>query len=336
MLDGGQIAGIIIAVLIIGSIILFLALSIKIVPQASFFMVERLGKFKKSWQAGIHFMIPVIDRIVLKETIREKVIDFPAQNVITKDNVTMRVDTVTYLQIMDPQKYFYGVENAVLAIENLVATTLRNFLGNITVDETLTSRNRINGELTQILDVASDAWGVKVNRVELKEIAPPASILQAMEKLLQAERDKSAIITEAEGYKTSKIERALGDSEAIKYLAEANKQKTILEAEANQEKIRLEAEANKEKIILEGEGRRRYVELLKAAGVDQKILQWIALDKIDTLANGNATKIIIPPDLASTARSMSTFATLFDSKDEAKNHSNNHHINLNELIEETK
>ncbi|OYD27182.1 regulator of protease activity HflC (stomatin/prohibitin superfamily) [Mycoplasma testudineum] len=295
-MDIGAIIGIVILVLVLLLEIILIAISVKVVPQANFYIVERLGKYLKTWKGGIHFLVPFVDKIVLRETLREKVIDFPSQNVITKDNVTMKVNTVTYMQIMDSQKYFYGVESAILAIENLVATTLRNFLGNVTVDETLTSRNRINGELTQILDEASDAWGVKVNRVELKEITPPPTILQSMEKLLQAERDKQAIITEAQGYKTAKIARAEGDSEAMVKIASANK-----------ERIVLEAEANKEKMILEGQARKQYVELLAKAGVDEKVLQWIALDKIDSLANGNATKIIIPPDLAQVSKVMATF-----------------------------
>lgn len=276
-----------IAVLILAGLFLvltlvLLALSIRIVPQADFWIVERLGKYLKTWKGGLHIKVPMIDYIVFKENLKEKVIDFPSQSVITKDNVTMKVNTVTYLQIMDPKKYHYGVENAISAIENLVATTLRNFLGNITVDETLTSRTKINLELTQLLDEASDSWGVKVNRVELKEIMPPTTILQAMEKLLQAERDKTAMITESEGIRDSQIARATGEARA---------------------KI-LIAEAERDRLVLEAEGKKKYVELLASAQISPQVLQWLSLDKIDALANGNATKIIIPPDLSSVAKIM--------------------------------
>lgn len=278
----GLIIGLALLAIFVALIAILVAMSIRIVPQADFWIVERLGKYLKTWKGGLHFKMPMIDRVVFKENLREKVIDFPSQSVITKDNVTMKVNTVTYLQIMDPSKYFYGVENAISAIENLVATTLRNFLGNITVDETLTSRTKINLELTQLLDEASDSWGVKVNRVELKEIAPPSTILQAMEKLLQAERDKTAMITEATAYRESQIARAEGEASA---------------------KI-LIADATKTSLILEAEGKKKYVELLTTANVNDQVLQWIALDKIEVLANGNATKIIIPPDLNSVAKVM--------------------------------
>lgn len=285
---------IIITAVVCAIVVIFLLIiiftSIKVVPQANFYIVERLGKYRSTLKGGIHILAPFIDKIVKKESLKEKVIDFPSQRVITKDNVTMTIDTVTYLQILDPHCYYYGVDNAIKAIENLVATTLRNFLGNKTVNDTLTSRQEINAELTKTLDEAANAWGIKVNRVELKEISPPPSVQQAMEKLLQAERDKTARITEAEGYRESMIKKAEGESEAMIKLATAKKQSLILEAQ----------------------GKKESVQLLMSSNINEKVLTWISLDKVDVLANGNATKIILPPNLTSLASIMSTFDALKD------------------------
>ncbi|MDE5553152.1 MAG: SPFH/Band 7/PHB domain protein [Malacoplasma sp.] len=280
----------VVCALILIFLLIIIFTSIKIVPQAHFYIVERLGKYKSTLKGGIHILAPFIDKIVKKESLKEKVIDFPSQRVITKDNVTMAIDTVTYLQILDPHCYYYGVDNAIKAIENLVATTLRNFLGNKTVNDALTSRQDINMELTKTLDEAANAWGIKVNRVELKEISPPPSIQQAMEKLLQAERDKTARITEAEGYRESMIKKAEGESEAMVKLANAKK----------------------ESLILEAQGKKESVQLLMSSNINEKVLTWISLDKIDALANGNATKIILPPNLTSLASLMATFDSLKD------------------------
>ncbi|MDE5949856.1 MAG: SPFH/Band 7/PHB domain protein [Malacoplasma sp.] len=280
--------------IILLTLLIILFTSIKIVPQADFYIVERLGRYRATWKAGIHVLAPFVDKVVKRESLKEKVIDFPSQRVITKDNVTMAIDTVTYLQILDPQCYYYGVDNAIKAIENLVATTLRNFLGTKTVNDALTSRQDINMELTKTLDEAANAWGIKVNRVELKEISPPPSIQQAMEKLLQAERDKTARITEAEGYRESLIKRAEGESESMIKLANAKKEAQILEAQ----------------------GKKESVQLLLSSNINDKVLTWISLDKIDTLANGNATKIILPPNLTSLASLMATFDAV---KKEEKN-----------------
>lgn len=290
-MDGYQIIIVsVVCVLILIFLLIVIFTSIKIVPQAHFYIVERLGKYKSTLKGGIHVLAPFIDKIVKKESLKEKVIDFPSQRVITKDNVTMAIDTVTYLQILDPHCYYYGVDNAIKAIENLVATTLRNFLGNKTVNDALTSRQDINMELTKTLDEAANAWGIKVNRVELKEISPPPSIQQAMEKLLQAERDKTARITEAEGYRESMIKKAEGESEAMVKLANAKK----------------------ESLILEAQGKKESVQLLLSSNINEKVLTWISLDKIDALANGNATKIILPPNLTSLASLMATFDSLKD------------------------
>ncbi|MBD5446017.1 MAG: SPFH/Band 7/PHB domain protein [Mycoplasma sp.] len=290
-MDGYQIIIVsVVCVLILIFLLIVIFTSIKIVPQAHFYIVERLGKYKSTLKGGIHVLAPFIEKKKKKESLKEKVIDFPSQRVITKDNVTMAIDTVTYLQILDPHCYYYGVDNAIKAIENLVATTLRNFLGNKTVNDALTSRQDINMELTKTLDEAANAWGIKVNRVELKEISPPPSIQQAMEKLLQAERDKTARITEAEGYRESMIKKAEGESEAMVKLANAKK----------------------ESLILEAQGKKESVQLLLSSNINEKVLTWISLDKIDALANGNATKIILPPNLTSLASLMATFDSLKD------------------------
>lgn len=287
---GTIITTVVVSIIVIVLLLLIIFTSIKVISQSNFYIVERLGKYKKTLRGGVHFLVPFIDKIVKKESLKEKVIDFPSQLVITKDNVNMAIDTVTYLQILDPERYFYGVENAIKAIENLVATTLRNFLGNKTVNDALTSRQEINYELTKTLDEAANAWGIKVNRVELKEISPPPTIKLAMEKLLQAERDKTARITEAEGYKESMIKKADGESEAMIKIARAKKEAQILEAE----------------------GKKEAVQLLLSSNINEKVLTWISLDKIESLANGTATKIIIPPNLTSVASMMATFDGVVD------------------------
>lgn len=292
----GIIVGAIFALILIIALLIIVFTSIKVVQQSEFYIVERLGKYRTTLKGGIHMLAPFVDKIVKRESLKEKVIDFPSQRVITKDNVTMTIDTVTYLQILDPHRYFYGVDNAIRAIENLVATTLRNFLGNKTVNDTLTSRQEINTELTKTLDEAANAWGIKVNRVELKEISPPATIQQAMEKLLQAERDKTARITEAEGFKEATIKRADGESEAMIKLAQAKKEAQILEAQ----------------------GKKESVELLLSSKIDDKVLTWISLDKIDSLANGTATKIIIPPNLNNIAQVMATFSGITENDNKNK------------------
>lgn len=280
----GVILGIIFIFLIYG-----LARSIRIVPQTQFYVVERLGKFHRVLNNGIHFLIPFIDRVRLRENFKEKVFDFAAQDVITKDNATIKVDTVVYLQITDPKLYTYGAEQPKKAIENLSATTLRNLLGELELDETLTSRDTINTKLADILDAASDNWGIKVHRVELKNILPPRDIQQAMEKQMRAEREKRANILEAEGFKVA----------------------AILEAEGKKEALVLNSQAIKQASILEAEGQKKAIELLTSARISERVLNWKALEELGKLGQGKATKIIIPPDLKNIARAMSVASGVF-------------------------
>ncbi|WP_027120213.1 SPFH domain-containing protein [[Mycoplasma] testudinis] len=284
MLTAGAIVGIVIATIVFLLFILIIATSVKIVNQSNFYIIERLGSFHKTWEKGLHFLRPFIDRIVKKETYKEKVMNFPEQSIITSDNATVKVDTVCYLEITDGFKYTYGVEDAIKAIENLVATTLRNYLGEKKLDETLVSRQELNERLTATLDLAGNQWGIKVKRVELKNIVPPASIQMAMEKQMQSEREKRAMVTIAEGRRDSAIFQADGEQTAMIKVAEGKKQAQILEAE----------------------GKRQATELLLSAKIDERVLTWMAIDKIDVLANGTATKIIIPPNLQSIASIMAT------------------------------
>lgn len=280
------IIGLIILALLLLIVISLITTNIRIVPQAQAYVVERLGAYRETWQVGLHFKIPLIDRVARRVSLKEKVIDFAPQPVITKDNVTMEIDTVVYYQITDPKLFAYGVENPMAAIENLTATTLRNIIGDLELDESLTSREHINSKIRIVLDEATDPWGIKINRVEVKNITPPRDIQQAMEKQMRAEREKREAILRAEGEKSSAILIAEGQKEAAILNAEAAKQVAIREAEGEAEAIRMVNEAKAYGITA-----------LKNAGADDAVIKLRGLEALGTLAQGQATKIIIPSEL---------------------------------------
>lgn len=283
-------------------IILMLVFSnIRIVPQARAFVIERLGVYKTTWNAGLHLKVPFIERVVKSVSLKEQVLDFPPQPVITKDNVTMQIDTVIFYQITDPQMFCYGVENPILAIENLTATTLRNVIGDLELDETLTSRETINTKMREALDVATDPWGIKINRVELKNIIPPEAIKVAMEKQMKAERERREQVTIAEGQKKSAILIAEGNKESAILNAEAEKQAQILRAEAKKEAAIKEAEGQAEATIKIQQANAEGIRLIKEAGADEAVLTLKSLEAFGKAANGQATKIIIPSDVAGIA-----------------------------------
>ena len=291
-------AGPFIAVIVLAIVlILVLGSCIKIVPQATAMVVERLGGYLGTWGVGVHFKMPFIDRIARKVLLKEQVVDFAPQPVITKDNVTMRIDTVVFFQITDPKLFCYGVENPIMAIENLTATTLRNIIGDLELDQTLTSRETINTKMRASLDVATDPWGIKVTRVELKNIIPPAAIQDAMEKQMKAERERREAVTRAEGEKRSTI-----------LVAEGKKESAILDAEAEKQAAILRAEAKKEAMIREAEGQALAIEkvqmataegirYIKEAGADEAVLRIKSLEAFAKAADGKATKIIIPSEI---------------------------------------
>ena len=280
---------------------------IKIVPQAHAYIVERLGGYLATWPVGLHLLIPFIDRVAKKVTLKEQVVDFPPQPVITKDNVTMQIDTVVYFQITDPKLYAYGVENPLMAIENLTATTLRNIIGDLELDETLTSREIINTKMQAALDIATDPWGIKVNRVELKNIMPPAAIQEAMEKQMKAERERREAILIAEGEKKSTILVAEGKKQSAILDAEAEKQAAILRAEAEKEKRIREAEGQAEAILKVQQANADGIRAIKEAGADDAVLTLKSLEALGVLANGKATKIVVPSDLQGLASLATTF-----------------------------
>ena len=281
-------------------IILILISCIKIVTQAQALVVERLGAYQATWGVGLHFKIPIIERVARKVDLKE-VADFPPQPVITKDNVTMRIDTVVFYQITDPKLFCYGVANPLMAIENLTATTLRNIIGDLELDETLTSRETINAKMRSSLDVATDPWGIKVNRVELKNIIPPAAIQDAMEKQMKAERERRESILRAEGEKKSTILVAEGNKESAILDAEAEKQAAILRAEAQKEKMIKEAEGQAEAILKVQQANADGIRFLKEAGADEAVLTMKSLEAFAKAADGKATKIIIPSEIQSVA-----------------------------------
>ena len=278
-----------------------IASNVRIVPQAKSYVIERLGAYHQTWQVGLHFKIPLIDKIERKVSLKEKVIDFPPQPVITKDNVTMEIDTVIYFQITDPKLYAYGVESPMDAIENLTATTLRNIIGDLELDESLTSRETINSKIRVVLDEATDPWGIKINRVEVKNITPPGDIQRAMEKQMRAERERREAIIRAEGEKKSAV-----------LTAEGNKQATILEAEAKKQATILEAEAQKQAAICAAEGEAQAIKMVQQATADgikmlveaqpnQEVIALKSLDSFVKAADGQASKIIIPSEIAGIA-----------------------------------
>ena len=289
-------------------VILILAANIRIVPQAHAYILERLGGYKETWGVGIHFKIPILDRVAKRVSLKEQVVDFPPQPVITKDNVTMQIDTVIFFQITDPKQYAYGVENPIAAIENLTATTLRNIIGDLELDETLTSRETINSEMRTSLDIATDPWGIKVNRVELKNIMPPTAIQDAMEKQMKAERERREAILKAEGEKKSTILVAEGKKESLILEAEAEKQAAILNAEAEKQKRIKEAEGQAEAIRTVQKASAEGIEFIKQAGADDAVLTLKSLEAFAKAADGRATKIIIPSELQGIAGLTKTIA----------------------------
>jgi regulator of protease activity HflC (stomatin/prohibitin superfamily) len=304
----------IIALIIILIIIVIIILrNVRVVPQAKAFVIERLGAYNGTWQVGLHFKIPIIDRIANKVSLKENVLDFPPQPVITKDNVTIEIDTVIYYQVTDPKLYTYGVEYPLAAIENLTATTLRNIIGDLELDESLTSREHINARMREVLDEATDPWGVKINRVEVKNITPPRDIQQAMEKQMRAERERREVILRAEGEKKSAV-----------LVAEGNKQAKILEAEARKASQILAAEASKESQILEADGQSKAILLVQQATADgirmivdsnptEPVIAIKSLESFAKAADGKATKIIIPSNMQGLAGLATSIAELVKS-----------------------
>ena len=274
-----------------------LASCIRIVPQAYAVVLERLGAYKATWGTGIHFKVPFIERVARRVNLKEQVVDFPPQPVITKDNVTMQIDTVVFFQITDPKLYAYGVENPIMAIENLSATTLRNIIGDMELDETLTSREVINTKMRASLDVATDPWGIKVNRVELKNIIPPAAIQDAMEKQMKAERERREAILKAEGEKRSTILVAEGKKQSAILDAEAEKQAAILHAEAQKERMIKEAEGQAQAVLKVQQATAEGLRMIKEAGADESVLTLKSLEALTKVADGKATKIIIPSEI---------------------------------------
>ena len=308
----------ILVLVLIFIILLILVSCIRIVPQAQAMVVERLGAYLETWNVGIHFKVPFIDRVAKRVLLKEQVVDFAPQPVITKDNVTMKIDTVVFFQITDPKLYAYGVENPIMAIENLTATTLRNIIGDLELDQTLTSRETINTKMRSALDVATDPWGIKVNRVELKNIIHPAAIQDAMEKQMKAERERREAILRAEGEKKSTILVAEGKKQSAILDAEADKQAAILHAEAEKEKRIREAEGQAEAILKIQQANADGIRMIKEAGADQAVLQLKSLEAFAKAADGKATKIIIPSEIQSLA-GLVTSVTEIAKKSETEN-----------------
>ena len=289
--------GVIVLLVVIVLVLWVLASCIRIVPQAYAVVLERLGAYKATWSTGIHFKVPFIERVARRVNLKEQVVDFPPQPVITKDNVTMQIDTVVFFQITDPKLYAYGVENPIMAIENLSATTLRNIIGDMELDETLTSREVINTRMRASLDEATDPWGIKVNRVELKNIIPPAAIQDAMEKQMKAERERREAILKAEGEKRSTILVAEGKKQSAILDAEAEKQAAILHAEAHKERMIKEAEGQAQAVLKVQQATAEGLRMIKDAGADESVLTLKSLEALTKVADGKATKIIIPSEI---------------------------------------
>lgn len=287
--------GIVVALIVI--ILAILVSCLKVVPQAQAYIVERLGAYQGTWSVGFHVRMPFLDKVARKVNLKEQVADFPPQPVITKDNVTMRIDTVVFYQITDPKLFTYGVENPMMAIENLTATTLRNIIGDLELDQTLTSRETINTKMRAALDIATDPWGIKVNRVELKNIIPPAEIQNAMEKQMKAERERREAVTRAEGEKKAKVLVAEGEKESAILRAEAEKQSAILRAEAQKEKMIREAEGEAEAILKVQQANADGIRMLKEAGADEAVLKIKSLEAFEKVADGKANTILLPSEL---------------------------------------
>ena len=278
-------------------VIIALICNIKIVPQAKAYVIERLGGYHATWNTGVHFTVPIIDRVASKISLKENVVDFPPQPVITKDNVTMQIDTVVFFRILDPKQYTYGVERPMMAIENLTATTLRNIIGDLELDATLTSRDVINSKITHVLDEATDPWGIKINRVELKNIIPPKEIQDSMEKQMKAERERREKILQAEGEKKSAILVAEGEKESAILRAEAEKESAILRADAAKEALILEAEGKAEAILKVQEATAKGIAMINEAAPSDGVIRLKSLEAFEKAADGQATKIIIPSEI---------------------------------------
>ena len=300
-----------VAVIII--ILLIIAANVKVVPQSKAMVVERLGAFRATWSVGLHFKIPFVERVAKVVSLKEQVVDFAPQPVITKDNVTMQIDTVLYFQITDPKLYTYGVEQPLSAIENLTATTLRNIIGDLELDQSLTSRDHINTQMRSILDEATDPWGIKVNRVELKNIMPPRDIQESMEKQMRAERERREAILQAEGQKQSQILVAEGEKQSAILRADAAKQAKIMQAEAEKTARILAAEAESEAILKVQQATADALKLLNEAAPNSEVLQLKALEAFQKAADGRATKIIIPSEIQGLAGLCASAKTVFDS-----------------------
>ena len=294
-------AGTIFMIIIILLIVYIVTSCVRIVPQAQAYVIERLGAYNGTWSVGMHYKVPFIDRVAKKVLLKEQVVDFAPQPVITKDNVTMRIDTVVYYQITDPKLYAYGVDNPIMAIENLTATTLRNIIGDLELDSTLTSRETINTKMRATLDEATDPWGIKVNRVELKNIIPPTEIQNAMEKQMKAERERREAILRAEGEKKSSILRAEGHKESMILEAEAEKEAAILNAEAKKEATIREAEGQAEAILKVQRATADGLRAIREAGADEAVIKLKSLEAFEKAADGKATKIIIPSEIQNLA-----------------------------------
>lgn len=292
---------VVVLILFVIFILVVLVANIKIVPQASSYVVERLGAYKDSWKVGLHFKVPFIERVAKMVSLKEQVVDFAPQPVITKDNVTMQIDTVVYFQVTDAKLYTYGVNNPMAAIENLTATTLRNIIGEMELDQTLTSRDVINTKMRSILDEATDPWGIKINRVELKNIMPPKAIQDAMEKQMKAERERRESILKAEGEKRSMVLVAEGEKESMILNAEARKTAAILDAEAKKEAQIREAEGEAEAILKVQTAMAEGIKVVNAANPGQGVLTIKSLEALEKVANGTATKLVIPSDIAGVA-----------------------------------
>ena len=310
-----MIGGLVILIILILAIAI-VASCIKIVPQAQAYVVERLGAYQDTWSVGLHFKVPIVDKVAKRVLLKEQVADFPPQPVITKDNVTMRIDTVVFFQITDPKLFTYGVENPIMAIENLTATTLRNIIGDLELDQTLTSRETINAKMRASLDIATDPWGIKVNRVELKNIIPPKAIQDAMEKQMKAERERREAILRAEGEKKSTILVAEGNKESVILDAEAEKQAAILRAEAKKEATIQEAAGQAEAILKIQQANADGLRMLKEANPDNAVLQIKSLEAFAKAADGKATKIIIPSEIQGIAGLTKSIAEIAADKTE--------------------
>ena len=313
--DLSSFIGIIVVVVIIVLLLIILAANIKVVQQSKASVVERLGAFRTVWGVGLHIKIPFIERIAKTVSLKEQVVDFAPQPVITKDNVTMQIDTVIYFQITDPKLYTYGVEQPMSAIENLTATTLRNIIGDLELDQSLTSRDHINTQMRAILDEATDPWGIKVNRVELKNIMPPKDIQDSMEKQMRAERERREAILQAEGQKQSQILVAEGEKQSAILRADAAKQAKIMEAEANKAARIMAAEAEAEAITKVQQATADAIRLINEADPGKGVLTIRALETMQKVADGKATKIIIPSELQGLAGLAATAKTVFDTED---------------------